>query len=122
MAHLTTVALLDDLDGSKAAETIAFGLDGASYEIDLNTKNAKALRKALAEFTEAARPVVPARPASLTRAKRKSRSARQSEAARVSREDTAAIRAWAVEQGIEVSTRGRMSAEVIAGYEAAQQA
>ena len=28
MASVTTVALTDDLDGGKAVETVAFGLDG----------------------------------------------------------------------------------------------
>ncbi len=41
------VSLTDDLDGSEADETIMFALDGAGYEIDLNAKNAAALRKAL---------------------------------------------------------------------------
>ena len=40
MAHQTSVTLVDDLDGGKAAETVVFGLDGASYEIDLSKKNA----------------------------------------------------------------------------------
>ena len=50
MAHQTSVTLVDDLDGGKAAETVVFGLDGASYEIDLSKKNAGTLRKALTEF------------------------------------------------------------------------
>ena len=47
MAQQTSVSLVDDLDGGKAAETVAFGLDGSSFEIDLSKKNAAALRKAL---------------------------------------------------------------------------
>ena len=47
--------LIDDVDGSEAGETITFGLDGDSYEIDLNKKNAAALRKALGPFVAAAR-------------------------------------------------------------------
>jgi hypothetical protein len=50
MAQQTTVALIDDIDGGKAAETVSFGLDGSIYEIDLSKKNATALRKALGEF------------------------------------------------------------------------
>ncbi len=42
MAQQKSVTLIDDLDGGKAAETITFGLDGASYEIDLSKKNATA--------------------------------------------------------------------------------
>ena len=35
MAQITEVRLLDDLDGGEAAESVAFSLDGKSYEIDL---------------------------------------------------------------------------------------
>jgi hypothetical protein len=31
--------LIDDLDGSEATETVTFGLDCATDEIDLNKKN-----------------------------------------------------------------------------------
>jgi hypothetical protein len=55
MATKTTTFLVDDLDGSDAEESILFGLDGASYEIDLNTKNAMKLREALAPFLDAGR-------------------------------------------------------------------
>jgi hypothetical protein len=47
--------LIDDLDGSAAVETVVFGLDGTSFEIDLNKKNAAALRKALEQYVKAAR-------------------------------------------------------------------
>jgi len=50
MAQQRSITLVDDLDGGKAAETVAFGLDGAQYEIDLSTKNASGLRKAVADF------------------------------------------------------------------------
>jgi hypothetical protein len=39
------VYFTDDIDGSEAEETIKFDLDGKTYEIDLNKKNAAALRK-----------------------------------------------------------------------------
>ena len=45
MAQRVVVTLSDDIDGGEAAETVAFGLDGKSYEIDLNPANAKKLRK-----------------------------------------------------------------------------
>ena len=109
MAQQTTVALLDDLDGSKAGETVAFGIDGITYEIDLNVKNAKALRTAFAEFAEAARPIRPSKPAPLIR--------RRSTASRA-RADNTAIREWALAQGIEISGRGRISADVLEQYAA----
>ena len=47
MAQKVNIILVDDLDGSEATETVSFGLDGASYEIDLNDGNAAALRRRL---------------------------------------------------------------------------
>ena len=46
MAQRVVVTLSDDIDGGEAAETVVFGLDGKSYEIDLNPANAKKLRRA----------------------------------------------------------------------------
>jgi hypothetical protein len=47
----TIVELIDDIDGSKAEETIAFSFDGTSYEIDLSKKNARALRSDIGKWT-----------------------------------------------------------------------
>lgn len=110
MAQVTNVKLLDDLDGSKAVETVSFGVDGVGYEIDLNVKNAKALRKAMAEFVTAGRhikvSVAAAAPRSSSRAKGTG-------------PDAAVIRQWANENGVPVSVRGRVSADVKAQYLAA---
>ncbi len=107
MARKVQVLLEDDINGGEAAETVAFALDGKAYEIDLSEENATSLRKALAPWIAAGRRassgrVVDVRP----KAPRRS-------------QDTAAIRRWAQEQGIPVSTRGRISAELRARYEAA---
>ena len=48
MAQKVHITLEDDLDGGEPTETVAFGLDGRTYEIDLNTRTPKALRDALA--------------------------------------------------------------------------
>lgn len=51
MAKKVTVTLVDDFDGSGAAdETVEFGLDGVTYEIDLSTKNATKLRGLVFSF------------------------------------------------------------------------
>ena len=55
MAQITQVKLVDDLDGGEAAESVAFSLDGKSYEIDLSEKHAAALRDAFAPFVGSAR-------------------------------------------------------------------
>jgi hypothetical protein len=106
MATKTTVTLEDDLDGGPADETVRFSLGGAEYEIDLSAKNAAALRTQLAPFVEHAR-----------RAGRGSRGRPTRPGS--SRDRSGAIRAWAREQGIAVSDRGRIPASVAAGYEAA---
>jgi hypothetical protein len=105
MATKVTVALEDDLDGGPAVETVRFAVGGAEYEIDLNKKNAAAFRKQIAPFIEHAR-----------RAGRGPR--RRGGRSAVSRERGAAIRAWAAEQGVPVSARGRIPADVVAQYEA----
>lgn len=105
MAQKVQVLLLDDLDGGEADETVAFSLDGRSYEIDLSNANAKALRDALQPFVEQARKAgAPAR--------RRQRNTS-------SRERSSEIRAWAKENGIEVNDRGRIPANVVEKYEAA---
>ena len=108
MAQKITVELEDDLDGSPADETVRFGLDGTGYEIDLSTKNATALRRQLAPFTE--------------HAQRTGRGPRRRPGRTVSsRERSADIRAWAKDQGITVSERGRIPASVAEQYDAAIQ-
>ncbi|MFC9432381.1 Lsr2 family protein [Nocardia sp. NPDC057030] len=109
MARQVVVTLIDDYDGkSSAEETVVFGLDGVSYEIDLSVLNASTLRGAFEQWTPHARKV--------GRASRgKSSKVQQS----TSREDTAAIREWAAKNGHKVSTRGRIAAEVVEAYEKA---
>lgn len=106
MATKITVELEDDLDGGPAEETLRFGIGGAQYEIDLSKKNAKAFRQELAPFIEHAR-----------RAGRGQRQRPVRTAA--SRERSGDIRAWAKDNGIAVSARGRIPASVIEQYEAA---
>ena len=109
MAQRVNVVLVDDLDGSEASETLKFGLDGADYEIDLSADNAAKLREALALYLGHAR-----------RTGGRRRSGSQAAAARDAGGPTAAeIRAWARENGFEVSERGRVSAEVRSAYAAA---
>ena len=58
MAKKVTVTLVDDFDGEGAAdETVEFGLDGVSYEIDLSSKNAAKLRNDLKQWVDAGRRV-----------------------------------------------------------------
>src|SRR2546429_6996974 len=55
MSKSVSVIITDDLDGSQNAETVLFGLDGVTYEVDLSKKNRARLERALAPFIEAGR-------------------------------------------------------------------
>lgn len=113
MAQKIETRYVDDLDGSDAVGTIDFGLDGKSYEIDLSEENAATLRDSLADFVAAARKTTSGRTAKMT-----SRNG-DGGGLRADREQTAAIRAWARENGHEISGRGRIPKAVVAAYEAA---
>ena len=89
-----------------------FSVDGKSYEIDLNEKHAAALRDAFAPFIGSAR-----RAGGPAAGSRPRMSARTSTGAGRPREETAAIREWATANGLEVSTRGRISSTVLEAYE-----
>jgi hypothetical protein len=108
MAQKTSVTLIDDLDGSAAAETVRFAVDGTKYEIDLSGRNGGALRKVLAPYVEAARKMTNPR-------RGPSRAYRQVHTA----VDPAAVRAWAIANDYEISARGRVSAAIIDEYRAA---
>ena len=106
MARTVAVVMTDDLDGSSAAETVMFGFEGVTYEIDLSERNRAKLQRDLAPYVAAGRRV--------SRSRRRG-SDRQSGP----RVDRAAVRAWAKDNGLKVSERGRISADVINRYEAA---
>jgi Lsr2 len=106
MAQKVTVELQDDLDGGPADETVRFGFDGSDYEIDLSKKNAARFRSQLEPYLDHARKA--------GRGQRR-RSARTPS----SRQHSGTVRAWAREQGITVSERGRIPANVIDQYEIA---
>lgn len=109
MAQKVTVAFIDDLDGDTAEETVTFGLDGKSYEIDLSTSNADKLRDLLANFVAAAR-----RPSGRRRSSATGRTAAATPS--VDREQNQAIRDWARKNGMQVSDRGRIPSDVLAAY------
>src|SRR5256885_14522091 len=104
MAKQIQVVITDDIDGGEAHETIVFGLDGSSFEIDLNKLNAAQFRKTVAPYIEHGRRVSRGR----GRAARPARDLRHS----------SGVRECAKQQGIKVSERGRIPALVVADYEA----
>jgi Lsr2 len=117
MAQQVQVILVDDLDGGPAQETVSFALDGASYEIDLNSDNAARLREELATWVGHARRIGGGR-SSTRKSPGRSRPAAAGTGGG-SRAQTATIREWARANGHKVSERGRISAGVLAAYQAA---
>ena len=105
MAQKVNIVLVDDLDGSEANETVTFGLDGTTYEIDLNDKNAAALRDALSGYIGHGRKVG----SGPRRGRKAAASANDGASAKE-------IRDWARPNGYEVPDRGRDSAEVREAY------
>ncbi len=114
MAQRTIVQLTDDIDGSEASESVSFSLDGTSYVIDLSEGNAAALREVLAPYVAAAR--------------RDSGRARRGNVTHISSGrrgrstgdvDPKTVRAWAAENGIAISARGRIPADIVAQYQQA---
>ncbi len=98
----TIIELVDDLDGTKAEETVTFAIDGTQYEIDLSAENAGNLRKNLDDYVAKAR-----------RTGGRARSGGQRTPAAVSQVDNKAVRAWAKSNNIELSSRGRIPANVL---------
>ena len=95
---------VDGVDGGEAAETVTFGLDGATtYDIDLSKKNAAAFRKSLARYVDAAR-----------RSTASSRSTPRKAAPSTNRSkpkrgfDILQLREWAGANKVAVPARGRI--------------
>ena len=53
---LTKLLITDDLDGTPDADTVTFGYDNKTYEIDLSAANAEKLESLLAPYIEKGRP------------------------------------------------------------------
>ncbi|NUS43913.1 MAG: Lsr2 family protein [Mycobacteriaceae bacterium] len=118
MAKKVTVTLIDDVDGEAPAdETVEFGLDGVSYEIDLSAANAAKLRKELEIWVSSAR-----RLSGRRRVKAAGSGTSSKSRVAVDREQSAAIREWARRNGHKVSARGRISADITDAYNKAAQA
>lgn len=105
MAIKQSVIVTDDLDGSADAAPVSFALDGTTYEIDLSAKNLGKFEKALAPYIEHGRRV--------------SARTRRRPVGRPRDGENAAVRAWAKSEGLKVSERGRISADIKERYEAA---
>lgn len=112
MAKKVTVTLVDDFDNKSAAdETVGFSLDGVNYEIDLASKNAEKLRGDMKSWVAAGRRVG---------GRRRSRSARADGVRKaIDRTQSAAIREWGRRNGYRVPGRGRIPADLLEAFRAA---
>src|SRR5689334_1451622 len=99
--------LVDDLDGGPADRTVRVGLDGVEVELDLSARNENTLRATLDPFLEVARRV-------------RKDDARGKVTARggANRDRNQAIRAWALENGVQLAERGRIAGGVVEAYDA----
>ena len=121
MATHTITELIDDLDGSPADETLTFGVDDQTFEIDLNAANAEKLREALDPFLASARrlglrPVVRS-----TSAAPRVRKVTHLPDVRpgYSVQERRSMQKWAKANGLKPpADRGRIAATVSSGWEA----
>ncbi|NHN55354.1 Lsr2 family protein [Calidifontibacter sp. DB0510] len=109
MAQRVQIQLVDDLDQSEADETVTFGLDGVTYEIDLSKGNAARLRDDLATWVAHGRKV----------SGRRGGSGARRGASAGGRDDLNRMREWGRANGYQVSDRGRVSAKLQEAYAAA---
>src|SRR3954471_8869806 len=105
MAQRVQVILVCDLHEGEVpgTETVAFALDGSSYEIDVCEDHGKALRDSFAPYVGAGRRGA-GRSSRSSNGRRRNRRGGSSEAAQV--------REWARGQGLAVPERGRVPAEL----------
>lgn len=129
MAQQVLVQLVDDVDGSEATQTVRFGLDGISYEIDVNDSHAEELRSAVDKFALAGRKTRGGSGKSVVHRHRQQNAPKRVDTPRpapvVEDEevlpppratqgpaDNATIRSWAGSNGIAVPKRGRIPQKI----------
>ena len=120
MAQRMQVLLTCDLDDDdvEAVETVSFGADGATYEIELCQQHLDEYRAWIQEYVSRARRITGSRRRSRSSAPSAPKAARPSQSSSASN-DVASIREWAKEHGYTVSSRGRIPFEIRSAYEAA---
>jgi hypothetical protein len=114
MARNTIIQMTDDLDGSEATQSIEFSFRGKSYSIDLNDSNASDFDDALAPYIAAAEKAGGTQ--SARSSGRRSSTHKQRSSGDV---DPKAVRAWAEANGVSISPRGRIKADVLEQYRSA---
>lgn len=108
MAQRVQIILEDDIDGTDAAETVQFALDGATYEVDLNEQHATQLRESFTTWIGAARKI--------RGGASKPSSGVGSSRPKADSELLNKIREWGRANAHQVSDRGRLSQQVQDAY------
>ncbi|MGB3302404.1 histone-like nucleoid-structuring protein Lsr2 [Gordonia sp. (in: high G+C Gram-positive bacteria)] len=110
MAKKTVIQIVDDLDGAELDEfeTVQWSLDGKNLEFDTSPEHAEEFRNLVATYVAVSRP-----------SSRGGATRRSAPAGGRSGIDTRAVRKWATENGYTVSDRGRIPADIVAAYNAA---
>jgi nucleoid-associated protein Lsr2 len=137
MAERIVRVLVDDMDQTEIVDgsggSIKFALRDTTYTIDLNEANTAKLEAALAPFIAAAtrtsgpngkrgrRATKKISPRVTRRSPRSTKKANARSSNRsTARPSNAEIRAWAMENGHSVSSKGRISRSVVDAYNEAQ--
>ena len=110
MATKTIQTRVSDLSGQEGAQAVSFAFNGVSYAVDLTEEEFQGLHEVLARYIGVATKV----PGSRGRA-----GGSPGRSGTAKRGDLDAVRAWARENGHEVSDRGRVPGAVLAAYDAA---
>ena len=108
MAQRVQVIMEDDIDGTEAAQSVQFGLDGVAYEIDLSNEHATQLREAIGTWVGHARKVRNSRQAASP--------GRLPGKTSIDKEQMRNMREWGQQNGYQVSDRGRVSQAVQDAY------
>lgn len=128
MAERIVVQLVDDINGTEitddSGERINFSVRGVDYQIDLSAANVAKFEKALAPYLDAATRVGGRRTRTQKVAEPSSRAPKsgargRGKKAASSKEQLAAIREWAQDNGYDVAARGRIKADIVEAYHAA---
>ena len=121
MAQRTQVLLTCDVhDGdAEAAETVIFTVEGQTYECELCDAHLAEFREAMEIWSSHSRPVGRGRGQATARPARGGRGGRARPAGGGDGPSAAEVREWARAQGMQVSARGRVPAELHEAYAAA---
>lgn len=101
--------VVDDLDGTKPAQTLRFGINGTEYEIDLAEHNAREFFEKFDCYIKAGR-----------RVSGRSRGGHNGRRSEARHQRLQAARVWLRDRGHDIADRGRIPRRLLDEFEAAQ--